>query len=331
MRATIYKTYGSPDVLQFAELEEPQAGPGEVQVQVRASAVTTADWRLRASAFPGITWLPGRLMFGLFRPRNPVLGGVFSGVVNAVGAGVTEFEPGDNVFGFCVSGAHAETLVMPADGAISRKPAGLSHAEAAAVPFGARSALVFLRDFARIGAGDRLMVVGASGGVGAYAVQIARHMGAQVTGVASAGSADLIRSLGAVDVLDYKSADWPPHRGQWDAILDTVGASQFRQMRRNLSGQGIYVPLNFGLREAVQALWTGLHNGRKVRIGVNEDNKADLEEVVRLLETGALRPVVDRVLPFDRIREAYEAVETRHSRGAVVLDMSSSDRMRIAA
>lgn len=329
MKAALYRKYGDVSVLNIGEIPAPEPGAGEVQVRIVASAVTTADWRLRAAAFPGITWLPGRLMFGLFRPRNPVLGSAFSGVVSEVGEGVTSFAPGDAVFGFTLSGAHAERLVMPASGAIVRKPDRLSHAEAAAVPFGALSAFVFLRDYARISDADRLLIVGATGGVGAYAVQIGSHMGATVTGVGSAENADLIRDLGASEAIDYRGPDWPPRDGEWDAILDTVGASRFGRMRQNLRPDGVFVPLNFGVRDAWQALWTGMRSGKKVRIGVSGDTREDLQQIAELLEARAIRPVVDRVLPFDRIREAHAAVESRHSRGAVVVSMEAGEEQRI--
>ena len=165
MKAAVYRTYGSPDVIRITEVARPEVADNQVLVEVRATTVTTADWRMRASAFPGILWLPGRLMVGLFAPGKPVLGAEFSGRVAVVGSKVTRFQVGDEVFGFAGDGAHAEYLAVGEDAAIALKPAGLSHDEAAAVPFGGLAALVFLRDFARVTPGRKVLVAGASGGV----------------------------------------------------------------------------------------------------------------------------------------------------------------------
>jgi NADPH:quinone reductase-like Zn-dependent oxidoreductase len=293
-----------------------------VLVRVRASSVTTADWRLRAAAFPGITWLPGRLMFGVLRPRRPILGGDFAGEVEAVGPAVTRFRPGDQVFGFSTFGAHAELVALPETAAIASIPAGLGFEEAAAVPFGALAALVFLRDFARITPGDRLLVVGASGGVGCYAVQIGRHLGAEVTGVASAANLDFVTALGADHVIDYRSADPFAPGQQYEVVLDTVGATTFTRARAALTAKGRFVPLNIGLGEVVQSLATALRGGQRVAIGVSKDTRADMEEIAALLGRGDLNPVIDRRYPLAQIEEAHRYVESRHRRGSVVLTIA---------
>jgi NADPH:quinone reductase-like Zn-dependent oxidoreductase len=321
MRAATYHQYGGPEVLRIEDVPPPPLADDTVRVRVRASSVTTADWRLRASAFPGITWLPGRLMIGLLGPRKPILGGDFAGEVEAVGPAVTRFAPGDRVFGFSGFGAHAELVAVPEASAIAAIPANLGFAEAASVPFGALAALVFLRDFARIVPGDRLLVIGASGGVGCHAVQLGRHLGAEVTGVASAGNLDLVAALGARHVIDYRNADPLAPGRQYDAILDVVGATTFARCRPVLAERGRFVPLNFGLREIVQSLVTSMRSGQRVVIGVNKDTRADLEVVADLLGRGALRPVVDCSYPLDRIAEAHRHVEGRHRRGSVVVTL----------
>ena len=185
MKAAVYETYGPADVVKIDSRPKPEPGATELLVRVEATTVTTADWRLRASAFPGGMWLPGRLMTGLFKPKNEVLGAEFAGVVEETGGEVTGFKPGDRVFGFAGHGAHAEYLTIDETAAVAPIPAGLDTLEAAALPFGAVAALAFLRDVAKIKPGQDVLIIGASGNVGVYAVQIAKAMGATVTAVAT--------------------------------------------------------------------------------------------------------------------------------------------------
>lgn len=320
MKAMIYETYGGPEVVVPRELPRPEAGRGEVLVRVQAAGVTTADWRQRASAFPGGLWLPGRLMTGLFRPRRQVLGGDFAGVVEAVGAGVTRFVPGDRVFGFSGHGAHAEFLTMDAEGAITPLPGGLSFEEGASLPFGALCALEFLRDVAGVQPGQRVLVVGASGGVGGYAVQVARWLGADVTGVASGANLDYLRDLGASEVVDYRAEDVTRRAARFDLVFDTVGALDFRAARRILAPAGLFLPLNFGLGDLPRALCSGLGQGPRMKLHVNADTREGMATLSALVVEGRLRPLIDRVYPFAQIRDAYAHVEGRHRRGAVVIE-----------
>jgi len=326
MKAMIYESYGGPDVVMPRDLPRPEAGEGEVLVRVRAAGITTADWRLRASAFPGGLWLAGRLMTGLFRPRRPVLGGDFAGVVAGVGAGVTRFAPGDRVFGFSGFGAHADYLTISAEGAIAAIPGGLSDQEAAALPFGALCALEFLRDVADVQPGQRVLVVGASGGVGGYAVQIARWLGAEVTGVASGENAGFVQGLGATDVVDYRQEDVTRRETMFDLVFDTVGALDFRSAKRVLAPSGLFLPLNFGLGDVPRAICSRLGRGPRMTLHVNGDSREGVEMLGRLVVEGHLRPLIDRVYPFDQIREGYAHVEGRHRRGAVVLDVAGEDQ-----
>lgn len=319
MKAAVYDRYGAPDVVRIAEVPRPVPGPGDVLVRVRAASVTTADWRMRAAAFPGILWLPGRMITGFIRPKNRVLGLAFAGEVEATGAGVTRFAPGTRVFGFSGKGAHAEYLVMPATGAIAATPDRMGDSEAAALPFGAVSALVFLRDLAGVAPGDLIAVVGASGGVGAYAVQIARALGATVTGVASGGNRDFVLALGAQSFVDYREADFTEGTERYDLVFDTVGATDFARVRRVLAPHGLFLPLNFGLREVVQALWSRIRGGQRVRIGTSGDTAEDLGALKTLIAAGALRPVVERTYPLARITEAHADVEARHRKGVIVV------------
>jgi NADPH:quinone reductase-like Zn-dependent oxidoreductase len=302
------------------EVAMPVAGPGEILVQVRAASVTTADWRFRASAFPGAFWLAGRLMAGLVRPRNNVLGRDFAGRVVAVGDGVTRLTPGDAVFGATDWGAHAEYLAIAADGPVCALPANLGFDEAAAVPFGALSALVFLRDFARLEPGGRVLVLGAAGGVGVWAVQIARKMGAEVIAVGSTANVAMLRDLGAGRVIDRTHEDFRRDKTRYDVILDTVGASDFAECRPLLAPDGRFVPLEFGLREVCQSLFA---RNPRVVIGVSGEKRADLEQVAQWLQTGDIRPVIDGHYRLDQIAAAHARVESRRKSGAVILTVGA--------
>lgn len=321
MKAAVYSEYGNADVVRIMDVARPEPGPGEILVKVAYGSVTTADWRLRAAAFPGALAIPGRLMFGLLGPRKGVLGSEFAGEVAALGAGVQDFEVGQAVFGFVMLGAHAEYLVVKADGAVLPVPEGLALADAAALPFGGLSALVFLRDFANVRPGQRVLVVGASGGVGAYVVQIARAMGASVTGVASGQNEGFVRGLGAEEFVDYHRQSLRDLDGSFDVVIETVGAAQFKDVRHLLGKTGVFVPLNYGLREIGQMLRAALLGGPRISIGVSGDTKADLSVLADMVIEGRVKPVVDRRYPFGAIHEAYAHVEGRHRRGAVLLEI----------
>lgn len=324
MQACIYERYGSPEVVELAQVERPRIGKDDLLVRVHAAAVTTADWRFRASAFPFPFWLPGRVMLGLLRPRNPILGMNFSGVVEATGSDVTRFRPGDAVFGATSAmrrGAHAEYVAVNEKDTIAHKPSILGHEEAAATPFGALSALAFMRDFGRVRRGQRVLIVGASGDVGSWAVQVARHLGASVTGVCSTRNVDLVRALGAEHVIDYTMQDFTRTGRKHDLIFDTVGVTTFAGARAALSPTGTYLPLNGGVREMVQAALTKPSSGQKVKYAISGQSREELEHIVALIEAGTVRPVIDRVYPMHQMVDAHRHVESRHKRGSVVVRM----------
>jgi NADPH:quinone reductase-like Zn-dependent oxidoreductase len=331
MKAAVYNRYGGPEVVEMREIARPKPGKGEILVRVGAAGVTTADWRLRAAAFPGVfTAVAGRLMFGVFGPRKTVLGSDFAGTVAEVGPGVTEFAEGDRVFGMQLGGAHAEYMKVKADGAVLKTPDALTDAEAAALPFGALCSLEFLDRFADVKPGEKVLVVGASGGVGAYAVQIARALGAEVTGVASAARAELVMELGADRFVDYRETAPETLTGPYDVVFDTVGALSYPQAAHMLSRGGRFVPLNFGLPD-MGHVRQARRNGHEIVLKVNGDSKEGLRRLTAMIAEGRLRPVIDRVYPFAAIREAYAHVESRSRKGAVVLDLATVRAMAAAA
>lgn len=323
MKAAYYEKYGSAEVVHVREVARPEPKDEEILVQVFATTVTTADWRFRASEFPRIFWPAGRAMAGLFRPRVNVLGCEFAGRVVARGRDVTKFKGGDEVFGFSLGmGANAEYIAIGENAPVVRKPANIGYDEAAAAPFGAQSALSFLRDFARVQPGQKVLVAGASGGVGVWAVQIARHFGAEVTAVTSTGNVELVKSLGAGRVIDYTREDYWTSGEQWDLIIDTAGTTDFAHARRALKPSGIFLPLEFGGREILQALRSMIFGGRRVVIGTSADSRENLAYLADLLEKGEIRPVIDSHYPLERIVDAHRRVESRHKRGSVVVTVT---------
>ena len=323
MYAIVQDTYGPPSVLRAAEAPAPALAPGRLLIEVRASVVSQGDRRLRAGDFPGISWLPGRLMMGLTGPRARVRGTMFAGRVAAVGQGVTGLAVGDDVFGSVDSGAYAELLVVAAGGPVAKMPVGLTYESAAALPYGAVTALRFLRDLGGLRPGQRVCVLGATGGVGVAAVQIARHLGAEVTAVCSARHHDLARELGATHVMDYASQDFR-QGGPYDLIFDTVGATRFGACRAALTPTGRYLSL---ILTANLLLWTLLSRrvgGRRAIGGVAMGRQQDLIDLGALVSAGALRPVVHQVYPLAQVADAHARVEAGGVPGVVALTVGQA-------
>lgn len=321
MKALTYNRYGPPEVIQVSEVPRPEPKPHEVLVRVHASAVNTSDWRIRAAAFPGVTALPARLIFGVLRPRNKRLGSEFAGVVEAVGLQVTKFAVGQPVFGMTPKGgATAEYITIAEDAAVADIPEGLSFNEAAALPFGGLAALVFLEQFANVSMGQSVLIVGASGGVGSYSVQIAKAAGAHVTGVSGPESQSFVKDLGADQMINYRATDLATINDRYDIVLDTVGAISPRLSRHLLKQRGLFLPLNIGLRELAAALLNPFRD-RRIRLGVNNNSARDLKRLAELVSGGSLIPVIDSVFGMNRIVEAHELVELRHRKGAVIVEI----------
>lgn len=312
MRAAVVRSYGGPEVVQVRQVPRPEAGRGQVLVRVAAVAVTSGDARIRAARFPPGMAPFARLAFGVRRPRRPVLGSAFAGVVQAVGPGVVERSVGDRVCGMTGIrlGAHAEYLVTAAD-KVATVPAEVGLEDAAGVLFGGTTALYFLRDRAPVRPGTTVLVIGASGAVGTSAVQLAVHRGGTVTGVCSAANRELVLGLGAERVVAYDEED-VAGAGRFDVVLDTVGDLSIAAGRRLLQPGGVLVLAVAGLGQLLRARGD-------VVAGTARERVADDELLLQLVSTGALTVVTDRVLPLEDVVEAHRLVDSGRKRGSVLL------------
>lgn len=322
MQAVIYTEYGPPDVLHLTEREQPTPKDNEVLIKVQASSVTSGDCNARNFVFvPDGLGLLARLMMGVQGPKKSVLGIEVAGDVVAVGSAVTQFKVGDAVFGIDGDnfGAYAEYKTMAQAAGLVHKPDSLSYQEAAALPNGALTAYTFLKTRGKLQAGQRVLVNGASGSVGSAGVQIAKHFGAEVTGVCSTQNVELVRSLGADHVIDYTQADFTDNGQSYDLILDTVGNTSFAACKASLTPEGRYLAVAGGARELVQSL---LPLGKqKVVAGPSSESQADLLAIQQIVEAGDLKPVLDRCYPLGDIVEAHRYVDTGRKRGNVVITL----------
>ncbi len=326
MKAVVYTEYGPPDVLRLTEVEKPTPKDEEVLIKVHAATVTTGDANVRGFVFvpPGFGPLP-RLMFGLRRPRKTILGTEVAGEIEAVGKAVTLFKKGDPVFGIGSGhfGAYAEYVCRPEKGALAIKPANMTFEESAAIPFGAGTALYFLRDLGNIQRGQKVLIKGASGGVGTYAVQLARYFGAEVTGVCSGANVELVKALGADKVIDYTREDYTRSDETYDLVFDTVvGRTSFSDCKHLLKPNGRYLPVAGGLKEMGQMLWTSMFGGKKVLAGSPPERKEELIFLKDLIEAGKIKPVIDRCYPLEQIVDAHRYVDKGHKRGNVVITVA---------
>ncbi len=327
MKAIVYTRYGSPDVLRLQEVARPTPKDNQVLIKVHAATVTAGDCNARGSVFvpPGFGFL-ARLMFGLRRPRHTILGVELAGEIEATGKEVKQFKPDDQVFGVTGEsfGAYAEYVCLAQGASLAIKPAGLSFEAAASIPFGATTALYFLRDIARLRPGHQVLIIGASGGVGVYAVQLAKFYGAQVTGVCSTANQELVKSLGADKVIDYTKQDVTQNGETYDVILDMVhGKASYSRYRASLKSKGLYLAGAGGLKEFAQMAWTSITGGKKVIAGMAPDRREDLVFLKDLIEAGKLKAVIDRVYPLEQIVEAHRYVNTGRKRGSVVITITA--------
>lgn len=315
MRAAVYTQYGSPNVVQVKNVPIPSPKHNEVLVRVHYASVNIADSRLRRADPPAM-----RLFFGLFRPRLPILGEVFSGVVESVGTSVTHFKPGDAVFGSMgmKMGTHAEYVCLPESGVLVKKSPNISHIEAATMPFGGAVALHFLRK-AGVGVGQKVLIYGASGSVGSAAVQLARHFGAEVTAVCGPTNVDKVRGLGANHVIDYTKEDFTKTSEQFDIVFETVNKAKTADCLSVLKPDGRLILGAAMLREMFQGLWGTLASGKKMYAGANFIKLEEIQYLQDLMEKGAIKPLLDREFTLDEIAEAHAYVDSGHKKGNVPL------------
>lgn len=320
MTAAVYRRFGPPEVVRLEQRPVPVPQPGEVLVRVHASTVSVADHRARTRDVPRGLDLIAAAGIGLFRPKHHVLGMDAAGVVEAVGAGVTGFTAGDRVIAMMGAGfgGHAEYVCVPADGAITRAPADLTHEEAVTLVFGGITAQGFLSQVS-IGPGTTVLVNGASGAVGTAVIQVARRLGAQVTAVTSGPNAELVTSLGADRVIDYTRQDFTANGARYDVIVDGVGNAAFEKVEASINPGGALLLVICDLRGMLRSRGQTRRSGKLVTWDVGRPGAPELAQLVSLAESGRYRPVVDRAYDLADVVEAHRYVDTGRKRGNVVL------------
>jgi NADPH:quinone reductase-like Zn-dependent oxidoreductase len=322
MKAIVYERYGSPDVLRIKDVEKPAPKEDEVLIKVCATTATLYDCWVRSSTAPPGFGILSRIESGIREPKQPILGTELAGEIEAVGSDVTRFKKGDQVFGFTANlGAYAEYICLPENRGLALKPANMTCEEAAAIPQGALTALYFLRR-GNIQSGQKVLIFGASGGVGNYAVQLARHFGAEVTGVSSTAKLEWVKSLGADKVIDYTKEDFTKNGQTYDMVFDTVAKTSVSRTKRSLKDNGCYIFDTFGLPKLIQMLWLAKTSSLKVVFGLLEEKPEDLVTLKDLIEAGTLKAVIDRNYPMEQATEAHRYVESGHKKGNVVITMA---------
>jgi len=312
MKAIVYERYGAPDVLELRDVEKPAVTDDGVLVRIRAASTNPYDWHFMRGK-PLFT----RLMFGLVRPKDHRLGADLAGEVEAVGKDVTRFRPGDSVFGEG-AGAFAEVACVP-ERWLARKPTNLTFEQAAAVPMAANTALQGLRDGGRIQAGQKVLIHGASGGVGTFAVQIAKSFGAEVTGVCSTKNVEMVKKIGADHVVDYTRDDFTRGETRYDLMLDTIGDRSLRACRRVLAQKAVYVFIGGRMSHLASTMLARPFVSQDVKAVVAKRSSADLEFLAGLIEAGKVAPVIDRTYPLSEVPAAIRYLEGGHARGKIVI------------
>jgi NADPH:quinone reductase-like Zn-dependent oxidoreductase len=326
MKAVVWTKYGPPDVLQLKEVEKPAPKADEILVRIYATTVTAGDCELRSLKLPVFISFPMRIWLGFRKPRkNTIPGTELAGEIEAIGKDVKRLKEGDQVFGSAGMGfgANAEYICLPEEpgemeGGVALKPANMTYAEAATVPFGGRDALHFLRK-GNIQRGQKILINGAGGSIGTFAVQLARYFGAEVTAVDSTAKLDMLRSIGADQVIDYTREDFTKRGEIYDVIFDVVGTISFSRSKRSISQNGIYLLANPMRSQIIQGLWTRMTSNKKVIMETASGTIEDLVFLRELIEAGEIRTVIDQRYPLEQIAEAHRYVETGHKMGNVVI------------
>ena len=326
MKAIVYTKYGPPEVLKLVEIEKPVPNENEVLVKIFATTVTATECTFRKGE-PYFS----RLFTGLTKPKITRLGEELAGEIKAVGKDVKLFKKGDKVFGTAGPkfGANAEYLCIPEDGVIAPKPSNMSYEEAASAVDGFLTALPFLRDKGKIKSGQRVLINGASGSVGSAAVQIAKYFGAEVTGVCSTANSEMVKSIGADNVIDYTKEDFTKTGETYDIIFDAVGKISFSKCKNSLNRKGIFLEAGIGLAIMRHVLLTSFFGSRKAKIAATglrppNERKKDLLLLKELMEAGKIKPVIDRSYPLEQIAEAHRYVDKGHKKGNVVITVQGN-------
>ena len=323
MKAILHTQYGPPDLLQFKEVDKPVPMDNEVLIKIHATTVSTGDCNVRNFTFVTTSMRPiAKLMFGIGKPwKERVLGTELAGEVEGTGKDVGKFKVGDRVVASTgmAGGGHAQYACLREKGALVIKPDSLSWEEAVAIPFGANTALYFLRDLGKIQAGQELLIIGASGSIGSAAVQLGKHFGARVTAVCSGANVEMVKSIGADKVIDYTKEDFTKNGKTYDLIFDIVGATTFDRCQKSLKPRGVFLQNIMGLADVVRVLWTSIAGRKKIKSGVAMENLERMNFTVEIATAGKLKAVIDRSYPLERIAEAFKYVEQGHKKGNVVI------------
>ncbi|MBI5965912.1 MAG: NAD(P)-dependent alcohol dehydrogenase [Chloroflexi bacterium] len=324
MKAIVWTKYGSPDVLQLRKIAKPTPKANEVLVKIHATTVTAGDCEVRNLKMPILIRLPTRMFAGIRKPKRiTILGQELAGEIEVIGKDVKRFKTGDQVFGTTGLGfgAYAEYICLPEEsamGVLVTKPANMTYEEAASVPTGGLEALHFIRK-GNIQRGEKVLIIGAGGSIGTYAVQLAKYFGAEVTGVDSSSKLNMLRSIGADHVIDYTQEDFTRNGESYDVIFDVPGKSSFSGSIRSLKQNGRYLLANPGLSHMLQGSWTSMRSGKKVMFGAAGQTTKDLIFLKDLIETGKIKAVIDQRYPLEQIAEAHKYVEAGHKKGNVVI------------
>lgn len=331
MKAIVYTEYGPPEVLHLKDVEKPAPKDNEILVKVHATPVNFGDLiarnfrniRPRDFTMPTPLYFPARMAFGYWKPSKNILGSEFAGVVESVGSGVSRFKPGESVFGYRGQnmGAYAEYVSVPEDSIVTHRPANITDAEAATIPYGSHTALSLLRKV-NIQPGQKVLINGASGAIGSYALQFAKYFGAEVTGVCGSARIDMVKALGADKVIDYTREDFTRNGETYDVIFDVLGKCSFAQCKKSLTQNGVYLLVSFKMGQLLQMLRTSVTGGKKVICALSSERQEDLIFIKELVEAGKLKTVIDRCYPLAQTAEAHRYVENGHRTGHVVITVA---------
>jgi len=330
MKAVLHTKYGSADELSIKEIEKPVPKDNEVLIKIHTTSVTSTDCNVRNLTFVKDIYRPlARLfIFGVFRPRKNILGIDMAGEIEEIGKDVKLFKKGDRVFGTpgLDLGCHAEYISIPEKGIITIMPKKMSWEEAVSIHLAGNTAFFYLKHLGNIQAGQNILIIGASGSIGSYAVQIAKAFGAEVTGVCSTTNLRLVKSLGADKVIDYTKEDFTKNKKTYDFILDATHSPSFSRCKDSLKEKGIFLSVNSGFKLIVQSIWSNITGGNKIKCTSAQENIEDLIILKEFYEAGKLKPIIDRIYPLEQIIEAFKYVEKGHKKGNVVITLKHDNK-----